>query len=53
MKKGLNKMSNNKKTDYDDILISKSFDIVIRCKHCQAVGGFIGIKDLIVIHQHY
>ena len=40
-----NKVFNMKETDYDDILTPDSFDIVIRCKHCQAIGGFIGIED--------
>lgn len=34
------------KGKYDEILTADSFDIVIKCKHCQAVGCFIGIKDL-------
>ena len=41
-----NKVFNMKEANYDDILTSDSFDIVIRCKHCQAVGGFIGIENL-------
>lgn len=35
-----------KRKEYDEMFTSKSFAIVIRCKHCHSIDCFIGIKDL-------
>ena len=46
-----NKVFNMKETDYDEVLTANSFEIVIKCRHCQAIGCFIGIEDLGMNHD--